>query len=118
MYIQSQLASRRIVNVHLKELLDHVSTNNPTALTRQVEAATIKAAKIGGTMKSILDLTNKCEGKQRISPGTSNGILMNPSFLHFWENKEAGDMAETNVTCGEIDATATVNVNSIIQVVA
>jgi hypothetical protein len=43
---------------------------------------------------------------------------MNPSFVHFWENKEAGDMAETNVTCGEIDATATVNVNSIIQVVA
>jgi hypothetical protein len=59
MYIESQLASRRIVNVHLKELLDHVSTNNPTALTRQVEAATIKAAKTGGTMKSILDLTNK-----------------------------------------------------------
>jgi len=43
---------------------------------------------------------------------------MDPPDLHFWENEEEGDIAETNATCGEIEATATVNVRSVIQVAA
>lgn len=53
-----------------------------------------------------------------MSPGTSKGILMDPSVLHFRENEDEGDIAETNVTCGEIEATATVKVSSVIQVAA
>ena len=43
---------------------------------------------------------------------------MDPPLLHFWENEDEGVMAETNATCGDIDATATVNVSRIIHVAA
>jgi len=57
-YVQSLSFSLCQKNSKSQEL-DHAPTNNPTALTTQVEAATINAAKIGGTIRSSLDFTNK-----------------------------------------------------------
>ena len=43
---------------------------------------------------------------------------MDPSILHLWEKEEDGDIVETKATSGENDATATVNVRSVVHVAA
>lgn len=43
---------------------------------------------------------------------------MNPSDLHFWENEEDGDTADTKVISAENDATATVSARSVVHVAA
>lgn len=65
-------------------------------------------------MKSILDLLNRWAGKHRISPGTSDRTLINPSDLH----EDDDEMAETNATSGEKEAMATVRVRQVVHVAA
>lgn len=65
-------------------------------------------------MKSILDLLNRWAGKHRISPGTSDRTLINPSDSH----EDDDEMAETNATSGEKEARATVRVRQAVHVAA
>lgn len=53
-----------------------------------------------------------------MSPGTSKGTLMEDSILHLLEKEEEGEMAKTKAASGENEATATVKVRSMVQVVA
>ncbi|KAF4383202.1 hypothetical protein F8388_009233 [Cannabis sativa] len=86
--------------------------------TKQAEAVTTRAAKIVGTMRSILDLFTIWDGKHMTSVnGSLNGILTNP-FEQDLENDDDGDMAITNANSGANEATATVTVNIIVHVVA
>lgn len=65
-------------------------------------------------MKSILDLLNRWAGKHRISPGTSDRTLINPSDSH----EDDDEIAETNATSGEKEARATVRVRQAVHVAA
>lgn len=69
-------------------------------------------------MKSILDLLNRLAGKHRVSPGTSNGTLTDPSVSHAAEKEEDEDIADTKATSGANDATATTTVRIAVQVAA
>ena len=86
--------------------------------TIRAEHVTVTAAKIGGTIRSILDLINLCAGRQRISAGTSRGTLMETSGLHERAKDDDDDMAETKATSGAKEATATVSVRSAVHVTA
>lgn len=96
------------------------TSHKPRALTKHAEAATITAAKMGGTTKSILDFLNISAGRQKISDGTSKGTLTKPSFWswHTLEKEEDGVMAHTNASSGAKEVTATVAVRMVVQVVA
>lgn len=88
-------------------------SHRPTALTTHAEAATINAAKIGGTMTSMLVLMRRRAGKHGVS--STGTLTKEPSFrLHVWEEA----MAETKATSVESEATATVTVITVTQLTA
>ncbi|GAB4859082.1 hypothetical protein Ancab_010547 [Ancistrocladus abbreviatus] len=76
------------------------------------------AAKTGGTIRSILDRRKSFAGKQNTSEGTSKGTLTKPSELQEPENEDDGDIANTNATSEEKEATATAIVRIPVQIPA
>jgi len=91
-------------------------SQRPTAFTTQAEAATINAAKMGGTMASMLDLVRRWTGKHGVSSNGTLTLTKDPPslLLHVWEE----EMAETKATSVESEATATVNVITVTQLTA
>lgn len=90
------------------------SSHKETARTKHAEAATTRAAKMGGTMRSMLEAAKRWAGKQRISAGMSSGSLSERSgYLH--GDEECGEIAETKAASGEKDATATATVRTAVH---
>ena len=87
----------------------------PKVLSNRAEEATMRAAKRVGTNTSREDLLAKWAGKHIFSPGMSSGILTYPSEWHVREKGEEREMADTNASSGENEATATVKMSTTVH---
>lgn len=118
-YILAIVAGKLICTEH-----HHYSLQSPRPWTNKVEAVTIKAAKIGGTAKSICDFVKSFVGAQTLSRGPSSG-----NQKHWRHNGKAlflsTEQASAISMWGEIDvlkpistlraATVTVDASSSVQ---
>jgi len=102
---------------HAAALMSYHISQRPTAWTKQAEAATTTAAKMGGIRKSTFDFPTVWAGRHMTSPGLSNGNLKYFPWRssHARENSVNGDKPKVNANSGLTDATVTTVARNIVQ---